>query len=132
QGKGSALTYARRYALSAALGIASEKDDDAAGAGQQRTAARKAPAAGSTEKKKPERPARPVAVESDADDAPGTKALWGEAIAVAGTRQKVIEWFRDARGISGSVGIKDVTNADLKELVRLAEKLKATEATGTD
>lgn len=29
QGQGSAITYARRYALSAALGISSEKDDDA-------------------------------------------------------------------------------------------------------
>lgn len=29
QGQGSALTYARRYALSAALGISAERDDDA-------------------------------------------------------------------------------------------------------
>lgn len=34
QSAGSALTYARRYSLSAALGIATEEDDDAAGATQ--------------------------------------------------------------------------------------------------
>jgi hypothetical protein len=34
QGQGSAITYCRRYALSAALGISSEKDDDGNAASQ--------------------------------------------------------------------------------------------------
>jgi hypothetical protein len=37
QGQGSAITYARRYALAAALGISSEKDDDGNAATQQST-----------------------------------------------------------------------------------------------
>ena len=40
QGMGSAITYARRYALSAILGIAADDDDDGNGANRQQAAAK--------------------------------------------------------------------------------------------
>lgn len=52
QGAGSALTYARRYALSSAFGIASDEDDDGNGAEPQKkqsSHAQKAPANASDE-----------------------------------------------------------------------------------
>src|SRR5687768_6328740 len=42
QGQGSAITYMRRYALSAALGIATEDDDDGNAASAPKAAAKKA------------------------------------------------------------------------------------------
>jgi hypothetical protein len=59
QGQGSAITYMRRYALSAVLGIATEDDDDGNHASQpaKPAAATKAPT------KTPARPAKPLSEE---------------------------------------------------------------------
>lgn len=43
QGQGSAITYMKRYALSAALGIATDEDDDANSASAPKAAAKPAP-----------------------------------------------------------------------------------------
>lgn len=43
QGQGSAITYMKRYALSAALGIATDEDDDANAASAPKVAAKPAP-----------------------------------------------------------------------------------------
>jgi hypothetical protein len=51
QGQGSAITYMRRYALSAALGIAADDDDDGAEASKP-TASKPAPAPAKTAPKK--------------------------------------------------------------------------------
>lgn len=48
QGIGSAITYGRRYALAAILGIVADEDDDGNGASQPQTQARTAPAATKT------------------------------------------------------------------------------------
>lgn len=58
QGQGSAITYARRYNLSAALGLDTDEDDDGQVAETPRQAAKTAPR--SVEKPKPERDAMVV------------------------------------------------------------------------
>ena len=121
QAFGGALTYARRYAISSALAIASSKDDDAATSSgpARRGSARQAP----VRKDPGPAPARPQPVESDDDDARATRANWDRAVGFAGSRSKVVEWYRDSRGKTGSVSISEITNADLREFIRLAEKV---------
>jgi len=50
QGQGSAYTYARRYALAAVLGLATDEDDDGNGASKPRQTAQKVPSATKTSK----------------------------------------------------------------------------------
>lgn len=61
QGYGSALTYARRYSLEAAFGIASEDDDGNAAVYSKKPAAQRQPAKSATPPAKPE----PVASQAD-------------------------------------------------------------------
>jgi hypothetical protein len=66
QGQGSAITYARRYALMSILGLVADEDDDDGTAGSK-WSGKKAPAKKTGEKKKKEAPA---AAESGDDDPP--------------------------------------------------------------
>ena len=86
QAFGGALTYARRYAISSALAIASSKDDDAATSSgpARRGSARQAP----VRKDPGPAPARPQPVESDDADARATRANWDRAVGFAGSRSK--------------------------------------------
>jgi ERF superfamily len=56
QGQGSAITYLRRYALSAVLGIATEEDDD--GNAAAKPAERAQPAARTTQRAQPPKPTK--------------------------------------------------------------------------
>lgn len=67
---GIAMTYARRYQISALLGVAAEEDKDADGTGQRKETVRRAPPASATGRSAP--PPRERAAESGGDSAPMT------------------------------------------------------------
>ncbi len=103
QGQGSAITYARRYALAAALGISSEKDDDAESA--TRTA-------GGAEEPKPPRDPNPTgAAPRPAPDPPPAAETAEEALA------RLKTWWNEQDGRGLPAKIAKVDDADRLRLL---------------
>ena len=92
---GSAITYARRYALLAALGIAPDEDDDGAAASKP---ARQSKPRGSKAEPKPETvdlhekawQATLTAIRDAGGDASFAEAVFIDALAVAGVKRKIV------------------------------------------
>lgn len=110
QGIGSAITYARRYGLSAILGIATDDDDDGAAASgttsksqtQKKQEAKKTPPADDT---------RPTAEEK--------AKVWNRYLKVVGNQQHAIN---AAKKVTGGKGSSDWTRDDLNAIMRDADE----------
>lgn len=121
QSLGSAITYARRYCLCAALAVAADDDDDGAGAGTETTAQQAQPQAAQQ--------AQPLQAPPPAPEVQPAVRAAGEAAAAAGWRAFAAWWNalpgldRDALNLAG------LTNS-LKETAKaatLAQRAAATE-----
>lgn len=119
QGFGSALTYARRYSLSAAFGVAPE-DDDGNAASKAAPAARQAPAKGQS------------STELSADQQkyfPRVKAaldtLYGDDVAKKKAKIKELTTFtgKDDKVVEGVEDYRKLTGKRLEILCHLLEKL---------
>jgi len=114
---GSALTYARRYSLSAIACIAADEDDDAEGA---RTSGQTASAPKA--KANPIQPVAPLAPESpqalSADNDMAWGALFVSAINMAQSGQEIDEWVQ-----SNGKPLDDLQNAAPKVHKRVMERL---------
>jgi len=120
---GSALTYARRYALTAALGITTTEDDDGAGAAKH-TRARSVPAPtpALATRTGPLNDSETSPTTTTPTDAPASKELWDQAVALIGSKSEVIDWYRDAKHLTGTIGTKDLTTAAMEEIIALASE----------
>lgn len=116
QGYGSALTYARRYNLSALVGLYNEDDDAQIATDRQR----KAESEGTEQSAEPEKSAQPAALpdytEAQFD---GNKAKWKEAID---------EGRATADALINTISTKFTLSEKQKEAIRSMKPIKQKEA----
>jgi ERF superfamily protein len=131
QDAGGALTYARRYALAAAVGIAADADDDAAGVqASSRTAGRDNKAGrGGLAGSPASRPAAPPAEESGAGEGAHSSAL-DVAVELYGGRPHLLRAARE-HWPSATMRLRRIEDLDADELEELiAGKRPALEPAG--
>jgi hypothetical protein len=117
QSVGSAITYARRYSMGSALGIAAEEDDDGVAAQKAGKAPAKRAAAPATRDPQPAPPPaqeRPAGVISDAQ----RKRLWTIASNAGWTKDDMAKLLKDHFGFESS---KDITIARYDQIVESVE-----------
>lgn len=125
QKMGGALTYARRYAASSLLGIASEEDTDAQGAAEPagRTARSQQSAPRQAVDQKPQDRQRAVASRDPSPGEKGVKAVMLHAIGLAETEADLNDWIKD---VKTQDALNELDDAD-KDDVRRAWGAKRTE-----
>lgn len=121
QDAGGAITYARRYALTAALLLAADEDQDAANVGKARSRQKREP--------DPDRVAESQARKAEADakqppDEIERKRLLTEAVEVFGSQRAVVDAYREEYKPTGSVAVKDITAEQLTSLIATMRALQ--------
>ena len=114
QAVGSAITYARRYALSAMIGIVSEEDDDGESAmGRTQTQAKTAPQA----------QAKTAPVKEDDPKNKLIKIAYGSLINGLGIQKPdMLAYIKGATGNDNIHSWTDLTEDELKEVISVAKK----------
>jgi len=107
QSLGSAITYARRYSLSAMLGLVTEEDDD----GEK--------AMGREEKSPPSRKADPEMKITDKQ----VKLVWAKAYAIFADKDIAHQAVRDILKRYGVESTKDMTQAHLDDFLEYIERV---------
>lgn len=67
-------------------------------------------------------------VDESGDDQPATKAAWKEAVDFVGTKAKVVTAYKAAYNVEGTVTAAAITNAELRHVLDLVAKARATTA----
>jgi hypothetical protein len=107
QGLGSAITYARRYALSAILGIVADDDDDGHAASTTTPAKQNTPASA------------PPAAPNDGCSEPQRKKIFAMIGELKWDNTKAKSFLKEMVGVDSS---KDLTKEQAKKVIDLLEK----------
>lgn len=117
QGIGSAITYARRYALAAIVGVAADEDDDGnAASGHVQEAPPKA-----TQKRSDPKTQQPQSREKKKLDPNEMGSLWKETVEVLGSPERAKELWG---GVTGGKKSADYSQDDLDAVRAKLEEVK--------